>query len=74
MHSKDGNTAYLYINDAKLDETYHGTYSETGQVDSTGGRVVTVEASAGDKIEIRADKMDHAYYLFLYCAEYIARM
>ena len=41
---------------------------------STGGRVVTVEASAGDKIEVRADGMDDDYYEILYCAEFIPKM
>ena len=40
----------------------------------TGGRVVTMEASAGDKIEIRATYMDRDFYDVLYCVEYITKM
>ena len=61
MDGGDTNNAYLFINGDQLIETIHGTYSESGVVYSTGGRVVTLEASAGDKIDIRADKMDGGY-------------
>ena len=74
VDSGDGNDCYLYLNGDQLDETRHGTYSESGEVRSTGGRVVTLEASAGDKIEIRADRMDGYYYQILYCAEYLPKM
>ena len=74
MDSGDGNDCYLYLNGDQLDETRHGTYSESGEVRSTGGRVVTLEASAGDKIEIRAITMDGSYWRILYCAEYIHKM
>ena len=74
VYSGDTNYCYLYLNGDRLDETEHDTYSSSGQVSSTSGRVVTVEATAGDKIEVRADRMDGIYYEILYCAEYIARM
>ena len=74
MHSGDYNNAYLFINGDQLTETQHYTYSGSGVVDSTGGRVVTLEASAGDKIEIRAPQMDGIYRYVLYCAEYIPKM
>ena len=70
----DDNSCYLYLNGEQLDETEHDTYSKTDVVGSTGGRVVTVEASAGDKIEIRATVMDGNYFYILYCAEYIPKM
>ena len=72
--SGEYNYCYLYLNGAQLDETKHHSYSESGEVQSTGGRVVTVEASAGDKIEIRATTMDGDYYEILYCAEYKPKM
>ena len=63
------NYCYLYINGDKLPETSQ-TYSESRVVTSTGGRVVTLEASAGDKIEIKATQMDGIYRYVQYCAEY----
>ena len=76
MGSGEDNRAYLFINGQVLWETEHNTYSESGGVRSTGGRVVTLEASAGDKIEIRTDRMDYGYGLYdiLYCVEYIPKM
>ena len=68
------NYCYLYINGEKLDETQHEQRSGSGWDSTTGGRVVTVEASASDKIEIRADRMDGYYYQILYCAEYLPKM
>merc|ERR1711860_308493 len=35
--SGDVNTAKLYMNGERLDETRHHTYSQTGRVDSTSG-------------------------------------
>ena len=68
------NYAYLFMNGEELTETQHETYSESGEVGSTSGRVVTLEASAGDEIEIRTTRMDEYYFNILYCAEYIPRM
>ena len=67
------NYCYLYINGEQQPETSQ-TYSESRVVTSTGGRVVTLEASAGDQIEIRAPQMDGIYRYVLYCAEYIPKM
>merc|ERR1712110_721260 len=74
VDSGDLNFCYLYRNGERLDETSHTTNSESGTVRSTGGRVVTLEASAGDKIEIRTETMRGSYYDILYCAEYIPKM
>ena len=74
VDSGDGNFAYLYINGNQLSETLHETYSESGGVSSTGGREVTLEAIAGDKIEIKATIMEGIYRRILYCAEYIPKM
>jgi len=74
VESGDYNICYLYLNGDRLDETEHETYSGSGVVWSTSGRVVTVEASAGDKIEIRTIRIDGNYYRILYCAEYIPKM
>ena len=50
----DTNSAYLYINDYWLEDSKHQTYSSSHTVQSTGGREVTLDASAGDKIEVRS--------------------
>ena len=71
MYRNHNYDAYLFINGEQLDETSFRTWSETDAMQSTGGRVVTVEASAGDKIEVR---MDGHYSYILYCAEYISKM
>ena len=73
VDSGESNWAVLYINGQLLPETRHNTYSGSGEVVSTGGRVVTLEASAGDRIEIRTDIMDGGYFDILYCAEYIPK-
>ena len=74
VHNGEVNYCFLYLNGEELFETKHDTYSASGQVTSTSGRVMTVEASAGDKIEIRTTRMDGAYYDTLYCAKYIPKM
>ena len=75
VDSEEINQAHLFFNGVALFETSHYTYSETGVVSSTGGCVVTVEASAGDQIEIRIPfEMDGDYFNILYCAEYIPKM
>ena len=68
------NICYLYLNGDRLPETIHYTYSDSGELRSTGGRVGIVEASAGDKIKIRATYMEVIYRDILYCAEYIPKM
>ena len=65
------NAAYLYINGKQQLGTEHTTYSASGVVYSTGGRVVTLEASAGDKIEIRTPRMGGEFEDILFCAEFI---
>ena len=74
VDSAEQNIAWLYINGDNLNETSHVTHSSYYRVNSTGGRMVTVEASAGDKIEIRTTRMEGEYWQILYCAEYIPKM
>ena len=74
VHIKEGNTAWLFLNGNQLDETEHNAYSTSGTVSSTGGRVVTLEASAGDQIEIRVTAMDGSFKNIYVCAEYITKM
>ena len=70
LGSGQANHAYLYLNNYQLDETKHDTYSYRGGT-STGGRVVNLEVSAGDRIYLRATRMDAGYYDVIFCAEFI---
>ena len=72
--SWDTNVAYLYLNDGKLEESRHRTYTGISEVQSTGGREVTLEASAGDTIYLRTTEMESLYNNIYYCAEYIPKM
>ena len=77
VYSGDSNQSYLYINGNRLDVSLHKTTSDDGegrQVETTSGRMVTLEASAGDKIEVRAYIMDNDYYQIIFCAEFIPKM
>ena len=73
-HSGQSNTAWLHLNGQALEETYHRTYSSTGSVYATGGREVTLEASAGETLELRATYMSGFYFQIIYCAEYIPKI
>ena len=74
VESGDDNIAYLYLNGDQMNESYHQTYSESGTVISTSGRVVTMEANEGDNIELRTTSMDDTYYYIIYCADYVPKM
>ena len=77
VYDGDYNNAYLFINDKQLDETWHHTHhtsTESGEVTSTGGRLITLVANAGDRIYVRATRVDYRYYNILYCAEFISKM
>ena len=68
------NEAYLYLNDEQLVESYHTTYSSSGYESITSGRVVILEAMAGDNITLRATRVDGGFYFITYCAEYIPKL
>ena len=68
------NFCFLYLNGQQQWATRHQTYSTGAMVQSTGGRVVTLEASAEDEIEIQTTTMDGSYWNILYCAEFIPKM
>ena len=69
--SGDFNKAGIHFNGNIMYETVHRTFSSSGEVQSTGGGVVTLKASAGDKIEIRTTSMEGSYYYIMFCAEYL---
>ena len=68
------NVAWLYKNGYSLQGTEHYSASSDGWVTSTGGRVVTLEANAGDRIDLRATRMDGNFWDILFCAEFIPKM
>ena len=74
VNSGEGNSAWLYINGGRVDESEHRTDSDSGQVYSTGGRELTREVRQGDKIELRTTLMDGVYWYLNYCAEYVPKM
>ena len=74
VESENYNISHLYLNGYKLEGTMHKTYSKSGEVKSTSGRVVTIEASAGDTIELRTDPNQGSYYYINFCAEYITKI
>ena len=74
VHNNDANSCYIYFNGEALIMTRSWTNSEVGWVYSAAGRDVTLEASAGDQIEIRADGLGGHYLDIQYCAEYIPRI
>ena len=68
------NYAYLWLNGHQMSETEHRTYSSSGTVRSIGGRLVTLEASAGNYIELRAAKTNGIFNRINYCVEYVPKM
>ena len=72
--NKENNLARLYFSGDRLDETIHQTYSSAVYAGSTGGRVVNVEASAGDTIKILTTRIDGHYKHIHFCAEYISKI
>ena len=72
--SRQGNKAYLYLNDGQLDVTEIKTYSENGEMRVVASRVVTLETSAGDAITLRTDYMNNSFWKIYFCAEYIPRV
>ena len=68
------NIVFLFFNGEKLEETEHSTYVDVGRTDSTGGRVVTLEASAGDTIYLRITRLDGRYFHINFCAEYVPKI
>lgn len=74
VDSGDFNFAWLLLNGKKfLSESVHRTSSKSCKVDSTGGRMVILEASAGETIELRTTRMDLNWQYIYFCAEYIAK-
>ena len=63
---------FLYHNGLRMSETKYGTFSDSGYVWSTGGRVVYIQAQAGDTISLRTGVEDFDIYYIITCFEYNA--
>ena len=68
------NIAVLYKNGNSLQGTQYYSASSDGWVASTGGRVVNMEANAGDRIDLRATRIDDIFWDILFCAEFIPKL
>ena len=66
------NFCFLYLNGQQQWATRHQTYSTGAMVQSTGGRVVTLEANAGDTISLRSTGMYGDYFFIHFCVEYVS--
>ena len=66
--------ARLYFNGEDVSQTVLTTYSESGEVGSTGARELTLDAGVGDKIEIRTTTMDRYCNRIIFCTEFIPKM
>ena len=67
----EGNTAFIYLNGEQLPESEHSTFSENGDVRTTGGRVLTMAAIAGDSITLETPRMERVFFHVLTCFEFI---
>ena len=71
----EGNYSWLSLNGNQLQESQYVTFIESdGLARSTGGRVLTLEASAGDTIEMKTGAIDHDYRYIILCVNYISKM
>ena len=72
--SGENNWAYIFVNGEQVIESEHRTYSSSGSVISTGGREVTLEASAGDSITLHTSALDRYIAGVLTCFSFIPTM
>ena len=85
LENEKTNIAIIYHNEKEVVETYHHTYAGKDPVSSTGGREVTLDASAGDTISLRTRQFENTFnrisigqvqepmfYRILICFEYKA--
>ena len=68
QHSGETNTAYLYLNDRRVEESHHFT-SYYGQVyvESLGARTLYLRLEAGDSLTLRTGKLGWGLYDTLLC-------
>ena len=69
------NQAWIYLNGRQLPETMHKTsVSARCKVDSTSGRVVTLEANEGDLISLRTYSGYVYFFHVNFCVHFIPRI
>ena len=68
----ESNSVWLYLNGRMLPESNHVTSSSSGIVASVGGRVVTLEASAGDSITLMTSQVERVYFRVYFCVELVS--
>ena len=62
-HSGESNTAYLYLNGQRIEESYHFTfYSGQGYVDSLGARTLYMRLEEGDTLSLTTGKIGWGLY------------
>ena len=74
VNSTETNIGHLYHNDVVLEESRHKTHSSSGLVACTGGRELTLKASAGDSISLKTSAMDGDYWRVMTCFEFLPRI
>ena len=71
LDTSERNEVYVYFNGNKLPESYHYTnYGGKSYIRSTGGREVTVAASARDTIYLRTGTMKDGFHQILFCVAF----
>ena len=70
VNGGDYNWAWIYHNNAQQGETQHSTWSNSGQVISTGAREVTLNARRWDSIYLRTTVMLGEYVDISICFEF----
>ena len=68
--SGDFNLAYVYHNEDQISGSGIWTNSASGFVESTGGRVVFIQAEAGDTITARTTVQNYRTFDIFTCIEY----
>ena len=66
----DANQAHIYKNNDRVSRSYHNSWSQRG-FDYTSGRELILDASSGDSIRFKADRMDGKFYYISLCFEFI---
>ena len=65
------NYAWLYLNGQEMEQTFHYTYSENGDMEYTGGREVMVRAQHGDTLHLGTTAMDGYFWYITSCFEFL---
>ena len=74
VDSGEINLAFIYLNGEPVPESRYYTYINGARVISTGGREVTLEASAGDTITLHTSALDRYIAGVLTCFSFIPTM